>query len=61
MKQKDFLVWMLTFPIVCSFQKLVTEYLIGRTYPLSVEGISAGITLALYFTIGALLWNKKDS
>jgi len=60
MKQPDFLVWMLGYPIVSSFSELVTEHFIGRTFTADIYGIAAAISLVIYFSVGMALWNKDN-
>ena len=60
MKQKDFLIWMLGFPIVYSFGEFVTEYLIKRTYSVETHGFATGFTIIFYIIVGYCLWNEKN-
>jgi len=59
MKQKDFLIWMLGFPIVCSISDFVNNYLIGNIYSDMAEGVTASVTVLIWFIIGNLLYKKN--
>lgn len=59
MRQKDFLIWMLGFPITKSITELITEYFIGRTFSDSTHAAAALVALIFYCGIGYMLWNKK--
>ena len=57
-KHADFLIWMLIYPVVCSFGKFINEYLIKNTYSKEVNGFAAFFTLMIYFGVAVLLWKN---
>ena len=59
MRQKDFLVWMLGFPITSSITELISEYFLGKVYSDQVYVANSFIMISFHCGIGYLLWNKK--
>ena len=60
MKNLSFVIWMIGYPFVLSYDDYVNQYLLGKTYSDNTMLISSLIMVAIWIFVGYLLYEKKN-
>jgi peptidoglycan/LPS O-acetylase OafA/YrhL len=59
MRNIAFSIWMVGYPICCTLDSYVNEYLLNHVDDATTNGITAFIVLFIWIFVGILLYEKK--